>query len=365
LAHTPRRLSDGSQCISSQVLELLVDIAQTEGQHDTPYSAALLVGVPVSCAYLLVCIIETLDTHSNAFCFCRSVTCQASLGIPQRRLRPLLRRMQQLVPSASSSPASPRKSGYKSQSLAVIEKLLEGAISLVSQFNPTDAQGDLVAMGVEFWTWVRRRLLFSSATINSIATQQNVSLQSSALLPVTSVLASLLSSIQVQPDFVTGNDSIDILVLLQNLLQSFRTFATAYDSPHTHLPLPLALLFFHSIYTVIESDEDAFRDLQMEEEVQEIGFIRLPQSWLTPDAVHVLPVIARLVAVLGLSMNEAEGLFAASLLHFLKDRCAHSFAYVSLFYVALFSDPVSLLSKVSSHLAQAMRRASTHLLWLP
>jgi hypothetical protein len=236
--------------------------------------------------------------------------------------------MQQLVPSVSSSSASPRKSGFKSQSLAVIEKLLEGAVSLVSQFNPTDAQGDLVALGVEFWTWVRRRLLFTSATINSIATQQNISLQSPALLPVTSVLASLLSSIQVQPDFVTGNDSIDILVLLQNLLQSFRTFAAAYDSPHTRVPLPLALLFFHSIYTVIESDEDAFRDLQMEEEVQEIGFIRLPQSWLTPDAVHVLPVIARLVAILGLSMNEAEGLFAASLLHFLKDRCAHSFAYI-------------------------------------
>ena len=45
------------------MLELLVDIAQTEGQQDTPYSAALLVGVPVSCVYLLVCIIESLDIH--------------------------------------------------------------------------------------------------------------------------------------------------------------------------------------------------------------------------------------------------------------------------------------------------------------
>jgi hypothetical protein len=184
--------------------------------------------------------------------------------------------------------------------------------------------------------------------------QQNISLHSPALLPVTSVLASLLSSIQVQPDFVTGNDSIDILVLLQNLSQSFRTFATSYDSHDIPVPLPLALLFFHSIYTVIESDEEAFRDLQVEGEVQEIGFIRLPQSWLTPDAVHVLPVIARLVAILGLGMNEAEGLFSAALLHFLKDRYAPLFAYISLFNAALYSGPVSLPSKVSLHRAQAI-----------
>lgn len=193
-------------------------------------------------------------------------------------------------------------------------------MSLVSQFNPAEAHGDLVSVSVEFWTWLRRRLLFASATINDICAQQKVSPQSPDLLPVTSVLSSLLASIQVQPERVTSNDSIDVLVLLQNLLQNFRTYASTFGYPDTHVPLPVALMFFHSMYTVIEPDDDAFRDLKFDEDVEEIGFIRLPQSWLNQDSSHVLPVIARLVAFLGLSMNEAEGLFATVLLHFLKDR---------------------------------------------
>jgi hypothetical protein len=228
--------------------------------------------------------------------------------------------MQQLIPSQAT--ASPPTATLKSPTLRVIEQFLEGAVSLVSQFNPAEAHGDLVSVSVEFWTWLRRRLLFVSATINDICAQQKVSPQSPALLPVTSVLSSLLSSIQVQPERVTSNDSIDVLVLLQNLLQNFRTYASAFGYPDIHVPLPVALMFFHSMYTVIEPDDDAFRDLKFEEDVQEIGFIRLPQSWLNQDSAHVLPVIARLVAVLGLSMNEAEGLFATALLHFLKDRYA-------------------------------------------
>jgi hypothetical protein len=139
-------------------------------------------------------------------------------------------------------------------------------------------------------------------------------------MPVMSALSSLLSSIHVQPERAAGNESMDILVLLQNLLQNFRTFASAFDCPDMHAPMPIALLFFHSIHAVIETDDESFRDLQVEDDVRDIGFIRLPQSWLNQDSVHVLPVIARLVAVLGLRINEAEGLFAAALLHFLKDR---------------------------------------------
>ncbi len=228
--------------------------------------------------------------------------------------------MQQLLPSQSPSPASPRRAGLQTPDLRVVEKALEGAVSLVSQFNPSDAHGDLTAVSVEFWSWVRRRLLFASATISDMSLQQKISLQSPALMPVMSALSSLLSSIHVQPERAAGNESMDILVLLQNLLQNFRTFASAFDSSDMHAPLPIALLFFHSIFTVIETDDDSFRDLQVEDEVREIGFIRLPQNWLNQDSVHVLPVIARLVAVLGLRINEAEGLFAAALLHFLKDR---------------------------------------------
>jgi len=250
--------------------------------------------------------------------------------------------MQQLVPSqATSAPVSPQKTRFKLQTLNVIEKLLEGAVSLVSQFNPADAHGDQVTISVEFWSWVRRRLLFVSATVNDIGVQQGISLQSPALQPVTSVLASLLSSIQVQPQHVSSNESIDILVLLQNLLQNFRTFAGSHDAPDMRIPLPIALLFYHSLFTAIESDEDSCRDLQVAEEVQEIGFIRLPQSWLTQDFVHVLPVVARLVAVLGLSMNEAEGLFAAALLHFLKDRYARVIAHTASSHYTC-SGPVSL-----------------------
>lgn len=254
--------------------------------------------------------------------------------------------MQQLAPSpASSSPASPQKLGFKLRSLSVLDKLLEGTAALVSQFNPKDSQGDVVTIGVEFWTWVRRRLLFTSATINIISAQQNVSSQPHTLLPVTSVLASLLSTIHVEPEFVTGNESIDILVLLQNLLHNFRAFANSCDSCDMRVPLPLALLFYHSIFSVIESDEDAFRDLQLDGAVRDIGFIRLPQSWLNQDSDHVLPVLARLVAALGLSANEAEGLFASALLQFLKDRYAHFAANISPSHSAL-SDPVSLPSNV-------------------
>ncbi len=197
-------------------------------------------------------------------------------------------------------------------------------MTLVSQFNPKEAQGDLVAVSVEFWTWVRRRLLFATATINIISGQQTSSLLPHTLLPVTSLLASLLSSIHVEPELVlsNNNESIDILVLLQNLSRNFRTFADSYDCSDACAPQPLALLFYHSIFAVIESDEDAFRDLQMAGAVREIGFIRLPECWLSADADHVLPVLARLVAVLGLSVSEAEGLFAAALLQFLRVRCA-------------------------------------------
>ena len=302
------------------MLELLIDIAQNEGPQDSPFGAALLVGVPVSLClrYLLTAV---FFAHLPSPPSLHSFSLQASLGIAQKRLRPLLRRMQQLVPAqATSAPASSHKTRFKLQSLSVMEKLLEGCVTLVSQFNPADAHADQVSVSVEFWSWVRRRVLFISATISDIGAQQGISLQSPALLPVTSVLASLLSNIQVQPQLVASNESIDILVLLQNLLQNFRVFASAYDAPDMRIPLPIALLFYHSLFAAIESDEDACRDLQLVEEVQEIGFIRLPQSWLTQDFVHVLPVVARLVAVLGLSMNEAEGLFAAALLHFLKDR---------------------------------------------
>jgi hypothetical protein len=153
-----------------------------------------------------------------------------------------------------------------------------------------------------------------------MCSQHNISSASPLLLPVASVIASLLAIIQVEPEFVTSIESIDVLVLLQNLLQNFRTFADAHDCLDMLVPLPVALLFFYSTHTIIESDEDAFRDLQLQEDVQDVGFIRLPQSWLTLDSVHVLPVVARLVAILGLRPNEAEGLFAAALLHFLKVR---------------------------------------------
>ncbi len=275
-------------------------------------------------AIMMVAIIVFTRSSPNKRRLLCSCLQQASLGIPQRKLRPLLKRSQQLFASQPSpSPASPRKAAITLPSLRVLEKLLEGAVTLVSQFNPAECHGDLVTVSVEFWTWVRRRLLFTSATISDMSTHALAPL-SAALLPVTSVLSSLLSSIQVLPELVTGNESLDVLVLLQNLLQNFRTFAIAFDAPLKHTPLPVALLFFHSIYTVIESDDESFRDLRVEEDIREIGFIRVPQSWLTQDSDHVLPVVARLVAVLGLGINEAEGLFAAALLYFLKDRCRPS-----------------------------------------
>jgi hypothetical protein len=38
--------------LNEQVLELLLDIAQSDGQQDTPFGAALLVGVPVICSFV-------------------------------------------------------------------------------------------------------------------------------------------------------------------------------------------------------------------------------------------------------------------------------------------------------------------------
>ena len=72
-------LPDASQCKSSQVLELLVDIAQAEGQQDTPYSAALLVGVPVSCLYF--CLHDDFVASFSAFIYLNGI-CFLSFSFP-------------------------------------------------------------------------------------------------------------------------------------------------------------------------------------------------------------------------------------------------------------------------------------------
>jgi hypothetical protein len=185
---------------------------------------------------------------------------------------------------------------------------------------------------------VRRRLLFTSAIVSIVAGQHKAP-QSHALPPVTSALESLLSSIQTEPEAVMGNESMDVLVLLQNLLHNLRAFADSCDCADARVSQPLALLFYHSIFTVIETDEDAFRDLQMEGPIRDIGFIRLPECWLSSDAEHVLPALARLVAALGLAVNEAEGLFASALLHFLRDRCADAAACTAASHPASQTQP--------------------------
>ena len=61
-----------------QVLELLIDIAQSEGQQDSPFGAALLVGVPVSLCFLFIFLMTLTFSFTTGFPRNRPKTTAAS-----------------------------------------------------------------------------------------------------------------------------------------------------------------------------------------------------------------------------------------------------------------------------------------------